>query len=91
MALPNGTSGPLDGLHDVLIIGGGPVGLVCSLMLSKLGISHVLFERHNGTAIHPKAVGTNQRSMELYRRLGFADLVYKIACPPYHISKTGKP
>ncbi len=47
----------------VLIVGGGPVGLTASLLLSRLGIKSLLVERHPGTAIHPKARGINARTM----------------------------
>ena len=50
---------------DVVVIGAGPVGLVSSIMLSRIGIKHQVYERHHGTGIHPKAVGTNQRTMEV--------------------------
>jgi putative polyketide hydroxylase len=54
----------------VLIVGGGPVGLTASILLSREGISSLLVERHPGTAIHPKARAINARSMEMYRQLG---------------------
>ncbi|MCX7384001.1 MAG: FAD-dependent monooxygenase [Alphaproteobacteria bacterium] len=54
----------------VLIVGGGPVGLTASLLLSRLGVRSVLAERHPGTAIVPKARGINPRSMEIYRQCG---------------------
>ena len=54
----------------VLIIGGGPVGLTASILLSQAGVRSLLVERHPGTAIHPKARGINARSMEMYRQCG---------------------
>ena len=54
----------------VLIVGGGPVGLTASLLLSQQGIRSLLVERHPGTAILPKARGINARTMEMYRQLG---------------------
>ncbi len=54
----------------VLIVGGGPVGLTASLLLSKHGIRSLLVERHPGTSIVPKARGINARTMELYRQYG---------------------
>jgi putative polyketide hydroxylase len=43
----------------VLIVGGGPVGLTASILLSQQGIRSLLVERHPGTAILPKARGIN--------------------------------
>jgi len=54
----------------VLIVGGGPVGLTASILLSQRGIRSLLVERHPGTAILPKARGINARSMEMYRQVG---------------------
>ena len=54
----------------VLIVGGGPVGLAASLLLSRRGIGNLLVERHPGTAIHPKARGINARTMEIFRQQG---------------------
>ncbi|EEU43583.1 uncharacterized protein NECHADRAFT_82515 [Fusarium vanettenii 77-13-4] len=69
----------------VAIIGGGPVGLTASMLLSLRGIPHVLFERHPGTSIHPKACGINQRTNEVFRILGIEQDVYA-ACAPTEIS-----
>ena len=54
----------------VLIVGGGPVGLTASFLLSRLGIRSLLVERHPGTAIHPKARGINARTMEIFHQQG---------------------
>lgn len=59
----------------VLIIGGGPVGLSASLLLSRLGVASLLLERHNGTSIHPKARGLNVRTLELFRAWGIEPAV----------------
>jgi putative polyketide hydroxylase len=54
----------------VLIVGGGPVGLSASLLLSRHGVRSVLVERHPSTSVHPKARGLNVRTMELFRLWG---------------------
>jgi putative polyketide hydroxylase len=54
----------------VLISGGGPVGLMASLLLSRHGVRSLLVERHPGTAILPKARGINARTMEVFRQCG---------------------
>lgn len=55
---------------DVLIAGGGPVGLTASILLSRHGVRSLLVERHPGTAIVPKSRGINARTMEMYRQCG---------------------
>ena len=55
---------------SVLIVGGGPTGLSTSIMLSRLGVSSLLVEKHADTAIHPKAAGISTRTMELFRQWG---------------------
>ena len=59
----------------VLIVGGGPVGLSASLLLSRHGIRSVLVERHQGTSVHPKARGLNVRTLELFRVWGLESAV----------------
>ncbi|MBP2365180.1 FAD-dependent monooxygenase [Pseudonocardia parietis] len=72
----------------VVIVGGGPVGLTASIMLSRLGVRHALFERHPGTSIHPKAIGLNQRTIEVFRSLGIEDDVRQAAAPPRTYERT---
>lgn len=59
----------------VLIVGGGPVGLSASLLLSRHGVRSVLVERHPGTSVHPKARGLNVRTLELFRVWGLEPAV----------------
>ncbi|MGH6903278.1 MAG: FAD-dependent monooxygenase [Geminicoccaceae bacterium] len=40
----------------VLIVGGGPVGFACSLMLTRFGVRSLLVERHPSTSQYPKAM-----------------------------------
>jgi 2-polyprenyl-6-methoxyphenol hydroxylase-like FAD-dependent oxidoreductase len=54
----------------VLIAGGGPVGLVASICLSRLGVESLLVERHPTTTLHPKARNLNLRTMEILRPWG---------------------
>jgi putative polyketide hydroxylase len=63
--------------HDVpvLIVGGGPVGLSTSLLLSRHRVPSLLVERHPGTSIHPKARGLNVRTLELFRVWGLEPAV----------------
>jgi putative polyketide hydroxylase len=66
----------------VLIVGGGPVGLTASILLSQAGVRSLLIERHPGTAVHPKARGINARTMEMYRQCGVEAAIRKAGLPP---------
>jgi 2-polyprenyl-6-methoxyphenol hydroxylase-like FAD-dependent oxidoreductase len=66
----------------VLIVGGGPVGLTASILLSHHGVPSLLVERHPGTAVHPKARGINARTMEMYRQLGVEQAIRDAGLPP---------
>ncbi|WP_417318312.1 FAD-dependent monooxygenase [Erythrobacter aureus] len=60
---------------NILIVGGGPVGLSMSIQLSRLGVRHTLVERNRGVSPHPKARLVNPRSIELLRLWGMGDAV----------------
>jgi putative polyketide hydroxylase len=68
----------------VLIVGGGPVGLTASILLSREGVRSLLVERHPSTAVHPKARGINARSMEMYRQCGVEAAIRKAGLAPEH-------
>jgi 2-polyprenyl-6-methoxyphenol hydroxylase-like FAD-dependent oxidoreductase len=59
----------------ILIVGGGPVGLTTSILLSRFGVASRLVERHPSTAFHPKARNINMRTMEVFRQCGVEDAV----------------
>jgi 2-polyprenyl-6-methoxyphenol hydroxylase-like FAD-dependent oxidoreductase len=65
---------------DVLIVGGGPVGLALANELGMRGISAVLIEQHDRVGSQPRAKTTNVRSMEHMRRWGIADRIRE--CSP---------
>lgn len=56
----------------VLVVGGGPVGLTSSLLLSQRGIEHVVVERRGETQRAPAAHVLRRRPMEIFERLGVA-------------------
>ena len=65
----------------VAIIGGGPTGLVSSILLSLCDVPHVLFERYPDTSIFPKAVGLNHRTIEIFRQIGIEPHVIQHRAP----------
>ncbi len=65
----------------ILIVGGGGCGLTTSLLLSNLGIDHLLVERHVTTSHLPKAHYLNQRTMEIFRQHGLAEEIYAVGTP----------
>jgi putative polyketide hydroxylase len=68
-------------MHQVIIIGGGPVGLSAAICLANQGIESVLIEKHPSTTNHPKARGVNGRSMELFRSWGLEDQMKQYLMP----------
>lgn len=69
---------------QVLIAGGGPVGLMTALELNKQGIKAILIEKNPTTTRHPKMDITNGRSMELFRRWGVDKKLRAVAVPEDH-------
>ncbi|EMC91980.1 hypothetical protein BAUCODRAFT_152326 [Baudoinia panamericana UAMH 10762] len=81
-------NGSLPSQTTVCVVGGGPVGLASSVLLSLQNIPHVLFERQPGTAIHPKAVGINQRTVEIFRQIGIDEEVLRQSGPVESCTQT---
>jgi 2-polyprenyl-6-methoxyphenol hydroxylase-like FAD-dependent oxidoreductase len=69
---------------EVLIAGGGPFGLMLALELGKRGVRCLLVEPKPGTAFNPQANATQARTMEHFRRHGFADAVRVQGLPADH-------
>jgi len=69
---------------DVLISGGGPCGLMLANELGRRGIRCLLVDAKPSTAYNPQANATQARTMEHFRRLGFADEVRAQGLPPDH-------
>ncbi|MEQ3550179.1 FAD-dependent monooxygenase [Pseudonocardia nematodicida] len=66
---------------DVLIVGGGPVGLATAVECSRNGLTCLVAERHPGTSIFPKARLITTRTMELVRSWGLQDAVERAGLP----------
>lgn len=57
---------------DVLIVGGGPVGLTARALLARWDVRTLLVERHAKLSPFPRSRLVNVRSMEIFRELGIA-------------------
>jgi putative polyketide hydroxylase len=77
--MPSMTEKPFE--IPVLIVGGGPVGLACSLMLTRFGVPSLLVERHPSTSQHPKAMAIMLRTAELLRQWGVVDAMRAAGVP----------
>jgi 2-polyprenyl-6-methoxyphenol hydroxylase-like FAD-dependent oxidoreductase len=55
---------------DVVIVGGGTVGLCTAVFLARQGVSARVLERRSGVSDHPRAFGLNPRSAEIARWAG---------------------
>jgi 2-polyprenyl-6-methoxyphenol hydroxylase-like FAD-dependent oxidoreductase len=67
---------------SVVIVGGGPCGLMLANELGRRGIDVVLVDEKVSTAFNPQANATQARTMEHFRRLGFADEIRGLGMPP---------
>lgn len=66
---------------DVAIAGGGPFGLMLAIELGRRGVKAAVFDAKAGTAFNPQANATQARTMEYFRRLGFADEIRRLGLP----------
>ncbi|MEV0926337.1 FAD-dependent monooxygenase [Streptomyces spongiicola] len=69
---------------DVLVVGGGPVGMAVALDLTYRGIDCMVVDAGDGQVRHPKVSTIGPRSMELFRRWGVADAVRGAGWPADH-------
>jgi 2-polyprenyl-6-methoxyphenol hydroxylase-like FAD-dependent oxidoreductase len=60
---------------QVLVVGGGPVGLTLAIDLGRRGVRCTLIEQKQAPQFLPKMERCNARTMEIFRRLGIADRV----------------
>ncbi|MFQ6148085.1 FAD-dependent monooxygenase [Streptomyces seoulensis] len=66
-------------MTEVLIVGGGLVGLTAALVCRHHGLAVTLVERRATTSPQPKARRFHVRSMEVFRELGLARAVHEAA------------
>jgi len=69
----------------VLVVGGGPVGLVLAMCLARHGVEVLVAEmRHRGEPPSVKCNHVSARSMEIFRQLGVAARVRDSGLPAAH-------
>jgi 2-polyprenyl-6-methoxyphenol hydroxylase-like FAD-dependent oxidoreductase len=59
----------------VLIVGGGPSGLMMATQLLRYGIQPVIIDNKQGPTDHSQALVVQARSLEIYRQMGIVDKV----------------
>jgi 4-hydroxyisophthalate hydroxylase len=75
--------------HQVVIVGGGPVGVALAVELGQRGISCALIERRMEPQLIPKGQNLTQRSMEHLHSWGVADQVRAIRLLPPEFPMSG--
>src|SRR6185295_2041574 len=66
---------------DVLIVGAGPTGLMLANQLGRRGIRTIIIDRHSGPAQQTRAMAVHARTLEIYARLGVAQLAVERGRP----------
>src|SRR5262245_18466150 len=66
---------------EVIIVGAGPVGLTLAIDLDRRGVLCILLERKDAPQFLPKMERCNARTMEIYRRMGLAQIIRNAGFP----------
>jgi 2-polyprenyl-6-methoxyphenol hydroxylase-like FAD-dependent oxidoreductase len=66
----------------IVVIGAGPCGLMCAIELGRRGVPTLVLDEKTSPAPFPQANATQARTMEHYRRLGFAERIRSQGLPP---------
>jgi 2-polyprenyl-6-methoxyphenol hydroxylase-like FAD-dependent oxidoreductase len=80
-SVPGPTGDIITDVYDVVVVGGGPVGLATAIDLGTRGRSVLLVERDDGVVRYPTAESIDAASMELLRRWKISDAVQRSGFP----------
>ena len=72
----------------VLVVGGGGAGLSSSMLLSRLGVEHLLVSSQPTTSTLPKAHVLNQRALEILDDCGAYEEIRRRSTPPGQLAAT---
>jgi 2-polyprenyl-6-methoxyphenol hydroxylase-like FAD-dependent oxidoreductase len=75
VSAPGPTGDITSDIYDIVVVGGGPVGIATAIELGGRGFSVLVVEREDGVVRYPTAESIDTASMELLRRWGIADAV----------------
>ena len=67
--------------REVIVVGGGPVGLAIASVLDYYGVQVTLIEKKASTSFLAKAVFLSGRTLEHFRRIGLEEAVLSAAYP----------
>ncbi len=86
---PEASGAEAQAATQILIVGGGPVGMVLAMNLAALDVRSVIVNSDPRPRWHPKGSTHNSRTMEHYRRLGIAAPIRRLGLPADYPTDVG--